>query len=169
MKSSTALLCAVVGLSAASGAPAEEGSHHRHAAPHGGTLVVLGQEFAHLELVLDPGTGELDVYVLDGEAARGVPVPQGRIEIEVRRESRPPFRLGLAPVENVLTGEREGSTSHFAGRFPRLRGASRFDAEIRRIEVRGQTFEGVSFEFPDGNEHHGPGHHEPGSRQEEGS
>lgn len=167
MKSSTALLCAVVGLSLASGASGEEGSHHRHAAPHGGTLVVLGQEFAHLELVLDPETGELDVYVLDGEAERGVPVPQGRLEIEVRRDAGPPFRLGLGPVENVLTGEREGSTSHFAGRFARLRAASRFEAEIRRIEVRGRTFEGVSFEFPDGNEQHGSGHHEPGSRQGE--
>jgi len=36
----------------------EEGGHEHHA-PHGGTLVVFGDEAAHVELVLDPKTGAL--------------------------------------------------------------------------------------------------------------
>ena len=34
----------------------------------GGTLVELGNEFAHVELVLDSNAGSLTAYVLDGEA-----------------------------------------------------------------------------------------------------
>jgi len=36
--------------------------------PHGGTLVALGAEFAHTELLPDSSTGTLMAQVLDGEA-----------------------------------------------------------------------------------------------------
>ena len=38
----------------------ETDAHHEHTAPHGGTLVVFGDEFAHIELVLDQTTGKLN-------------------------------------------------------------------------------------------------------------
>ena len=50
----------------------ETQAHHEHTAPHGGTLVVFGNEFAHIELVLDQTTGKLTAYVLDGEAEKSV-------------------------------------------------------------------------------------------------
>ena len=46
--------------------------HHEHTAPHGGALVGLGKEFAHVELVLEKATGKLTGYVLDGEAEKPV-------------------------------------------------------------------------------------------------
>ncbi|MBK7495896.1 MAG: hypothetical protein IPI28_11060 [Candidatus Omnitrophica bacterium] len=39
---------------------------HHHAAPHGGTMVALGDHMAHLELVLDSQNGTLTAYILDG-------------------------------------------------------------------------------------------------------
>jgi hypothetical protein len=45
---------------------------HEHKAPHGGTPVVLGNEAYHLEFVLDPATGKLSAYVLDGEMEKFV-------------------------------------------------------------------------------------------------
>ena len=44
---------------AASSSPAKGGGHsgHLHTAPHGGSLVILGETFAHLELLLDSEAG----------------------------------------------------------------------------------------------------------------
>ena len=53
------------------------GHGHHHVAPHGGTLVVFGNEFAHLELVLDLSVGKLDAYFLDGMAVMGVDPENG--------------------------------------------------------------------------------------------
>ena len=152
MRSLSALACVAAGLLAAPIAADGADGHHEHAAPHGGTLVVFGDEFVHLELVLDPATGALTAYVLDGEAERGVTIRQPSLGVDVQPEAGGLFRVVLAPVASVLTGETQGNTSQFAGRSDRLKGLSRFRGEIRRLEVKGQTFERVSFRFPEGNE-----------------
>ncbi len=149
-----ALLWAAAALWAAPAAAEGAHAHHEHVAPHGGTLIALGDELAHLELVLDPETGELTAYVLDGEAQRGVAVEQPALGIDVQPGSGGRFAVALAPVANVLTGETPGNTSQFAGRSDRLKGLRRFRGEIRRLEVKGQRFERVSFRFPEGNEAH---------------
>ncbi len=62
----------------------QSGHGHEHAAPHGGTLIVLGDEFAHLELVLDPGTGEQDRRREKGQCCIKA---EGRVECFDRRDS----------------------------------------------------------------------------------
>jgi len=152
MRHVTALLC-VAGCLASSSARADEPvSHHEHHAPHGGTLVVLGEEFAHIELVLDGDSGKLRAYVLDGEAERGVAVAQRSLDLDIAPPRGTPFRVALAPVENVLTGEVVGSTSEFAGRSERLVGLERFAGTVRQLDAKGQSFQDVRFRFPEGNE-----------------
>ena len=103
----------------------ETDTHHEHTAPHGGTLVVFGDEFAHIELVLDQTTGKLTGYVLDGEAENSVRLSQKTIELKIHREDiESDFSLQLSGVANVLTGETEGDTSQFAGQSDALQGAS---------------------------------------------
>jgi hypothetical protein len=154
MRHFSALLCVAACLWAGPVAADAADAHHEHVAPHGGTLVVFGDELAHLELVLDAETGEMTAYVLDGAAERGVPVQQPSLGIDVRPEAGAHFMVGLAAVENVLTGETRGNTSQFAGRSDRLEGLLRFRGEIRRLTVKGQVFERVPFRFPEGNETH---------------
>ncbi|RKU05598.1 hypothetical protein C6502_21960 [Candidatus Poribacteria bacterium] len=128
-------------------------AHHEHTAPHGGTLVVFGDEFAHIELVLDQTTGKLTGYVLDGEAEKSVRLSQKTIELKIHREDiESDFSLQLSGVANVLTGETEGDTSQFAAQSDGLKGASEFHAEIVSITVQGQMFTDIDFEFPEGNE-----------------
>lgn len=137
----------------------DEEHHHEHTAPHGGTLVVLGEEFAHLELVLDPGAGSLTGYILDGEAENAVRIGQEYIEIKMN-DSLPPgggsdrsgYVLILKAVSNVLTGETAGDTSEFTVRSDRLKGVRKFDAVISAIEIKGRAFRNVGFRFPEGNE-----------------
>ena len=131
----------------------ENEAHHEHIAPHGGTLVVLGDEFAHIEFVLDQTTGKLTGYLLDGEAEKSVRLSQKTIELKVHREdSGAEFTLQLSAMANVLTGETEGDTSQFEAQSDALKGASEFHAEIVSIEVMGQAFTHIDFEFPEGNE-----------------
>ena len=131
----------------------ETDTHHEHTAPHGGTLVVFGDEFAHIEFVLDQATGKLTAYTLDGEAEKSVRLSQKTVELKIHREdTESDFTLQLSGVANVLTGETEGDTSQFAAQSDALKGVSEFHAEIVSIAIKGQMFTHIDFEFPEGNE-----------------
>lgn len=125
---------------------------HEHAAPHGGTLVAFGDEFAHLELVLDEKTGRLTAYALDGEAEKPVRLKQTEIEIGVKKTTV--FSVKLNSVENSLTGEKRGDTSEFAAVSEQLKNLKEFDAIITSIDIKGKEFKKVEFNFPKGNEDH---------------
>jgi hypothetical protein len=139
-------------------AKSEEG-HHEHTAPHGGTLVVFGEEFAHLELVLDANQGKLTAYVLDGEAENPVRISQEEIELKIsikkpggQEGEKFSFFLKLMPVANVLTGETVGDTSEFTGQADKLKGTTNFNAVLTMIIVKGKEFKNLTFNFPKGNE-----------------
>lgn len=139
----------------------ETHAHHEHTAPHGGTLVVLGEEFAHVEFVLEETTGKLTAYVLDGEAEKPVRLTEKTIELKINRlNSEQTMALQLQAVPNVLTGETEGDTSQFEGQLDALVGTTEFQVEIASIAVKGQTFTDVDFNFPEGNEGAHDDHHE---------
>jgi hypothetical protein len=114
--------------------------------------VAFGDEFAHVELVLDAAKGTLRAYVLDGEAEHGVQVRQADLGVVVEPLQGSAFTVRLSAVENALTGEAVGNSSEFAGRDDRLVGLSRFAGSILRLDVKSLTFERVAFRFPEGNE-----------------
>lgn len=128
---------------------------HEHRAPHGGTLVAFGEEFAHLELVLDSSSGQMTAYALDGEAGKAVQIAQETIEIEIEKPKK--FAVKLAAQENALTGEKKGATSEFRGAADELKNLKEFDAKITAITIRGRDFKNTHFNFPKGNED-GHGH-----------
>ncbi|HXG83169.1 MAG TPA: hypothetical protein VNI84_03990 [Pyrinomonadaceae bacterium] len=123
---------------------------HEHAAPHGGTIITFGEEFAHLELVLDAASGELTAYALYGEAEKSLPLAQTEIEIEIEKPQK--FSVKLAARENALTGEKRGATSEFRGQSEQLKNLNEFDARVKSITIRGKEFKDVHFNFPKGNE-----------------
>jgi hypothetical protein len=145
---------AVVVLIAAAGAcrnasPAPVSSpptEHQHKAPHSGQLVELGEEFAHLELLLDRGAGKLTAYVLDGEAEQSVRISQPALTLLC---TAPPGIAGksfdLVPVTNVLTGEKIGDSSEFAVTDPSLRDLQNVEGRILRVTIKGQEFRDVPF------------------------
>jgi hypothetical protein len=124
---------------------------HGHRAPHGGALIELGEEFAHVELVYEPASGTLRLYVLDGEAQRGVRIAQSEVVVHIAgaQPQLAALELRLEPVENALTGETAGDTSEFTARDGRLAGVRAFRGEIAELRVRGRRFEGVPVEYPD--------------------
>ncbi len=127
-----------------------KGETREHTAPHGGTLIAFGEEFAHLELVLDASNGELTAYALDGEAEKSVQIAQTEIEIEVENPRR--FSIKITARENALTGEKLGATSEFRAASDELKNLKEFDARIKSITIRGREFKNTHFNFPKGNE-----------------
>jgi hypothetical protein len=126
---------------------------HEHHAPHGGTLQVLGEEAAHVELVLDGATGKLTAYVLDGEAEKPVRTAQTSLRLKISGLAGGDATVELAPVANELTGEKVGDTSQFEGASEKLRGVTKFEGVLETITARGVKFDSVRVAFPDGNEH----------------
>lgn len=120
---------------------AETTTDHAHEAPHGGTLVELGNHFAYLELVLDAEAWSLTVYVLDAEAEQAVRITQPTIGVTFDAPERMTGQaFTLEAKANVLTGETVGDTSQFGVTDAALKGISVNGARIREVTVKGQTF-----------------------------
>jgi hypothetical protein len=120
---------------------------HEHHAPHGGTLVELGEGLAHIELVLDRDAGTLTAYVLDGEAEDATRIQQATLDVVVEA---PPTLAGhplpLLARANVLTGETVGDSSEFVATSDALKEAASLKGRVSRIIVKGAIFENVPFE-----------------------
>ncbi len=116
---------------------------HSHQAPHGGTLIEIGEHAFNLELVRDPVAGKLTAYVLDGHAENFVRTAAPAIELIaiVGAERRP---LKLLPVANGATGETVGDTSQYEGQADWLKTAAEFPGTIRSLEIRGTKFENIA-------------------------
>lgn len=126
-----------------------EGHHgegHVHRAPRGGLLLTLAEESAHAELLHDPATGTLTLYLLDDHCEHPVRSSQERIELSLSEPStlKP---LVLEPVASTLTGETAGDTSCFRVVDPAL-ARSRVVGSLVEVQHRGQVYRGVEFSLP---------------------
>ncbi len=146
---------AATATAAVTASPAPEPHHHEHAPPHGGTLVELGEELAHVEVVFDRDSGRLTVYLLDGHAEAPVRSTAPELAARVERldiDGRPltgvaPVSLPLVAVASPLTGETPGDASQFSGTSEALRGHARLRGVIERVSVKGRSFEAVAFDL----------------------
>lgn len=127
--------------SASQGAPAE----HEHRAPHGGTLIEIGKEFAHIELVLDRSSGAMTAYMLDGEAEESVRIAQPAIDLVVESPAPAGRVVRLEARGSVLTGETPGDTSEFGAADAAFKAGGTIKGQIAHIVVKGQAFDHVAF------------------------
>jgi hypothetical protein len=137
------------GAPAGQGAPAVQGAPagHEHHAPHGGTLVELGEEAAHVEIVLDRSAGSLTAYVLDGEAEESVRIAQRSLDLVIDAPGPAGRALQLAARANVLTGETVGDSSEFGATDGALQTSGAIKGQVTHIEVKGQVFDHIPFEI----------------------
>lgn len=133
----------------ATSAHAGHAHYHHHTAPHGGTLVELGQHIYALEFVRDAAAGKLSLYVLDGHAENFIRIaaPTLTLVATVGGEQRP---LTLQAVANPATGETVGATAQFDAQADWLKATPSFDATLALIEIHGSKFENIAFNFPKG-------------------
>jgi hypothetical protein len=144
----------------ADGGHGDHGHHHHHHAekgPHDGALVAIGEDAAHLELVLDAETGKLTAYVLDGEAKAAVGIKQESLTIaftvakegDKKDELPEQSTIALTPVNPA----DDGTANEFAGQSDELKNVKEFDAALTGITVGGKEHKGINFNYPKGNEH----------------
>ncbi|MGQ0614470.1 MAG: hypothetical protein ACT4PV_12110 [Planctomycetaceae bacterium] len=124
-----------------------DGRGHDHDAPHGGAIVVLGDEFAHIEILADAVAGRLTLYLLDGHAQKGVRSADEKIRCTIRPAG---FVIELLPATRPTTGEKPGDASEFSTSDDRLKGLTRFTAVLERVVVKGKPFEDVEIPYPEG-------------------
>ena len=122
------------------------GGGHTHRAPHGGTLVEIGQHAYNLELVRDAGAGKLTAYVLDGHAENFIRVTIPSFElIAITGGERKP--LTMRAVANTATGETVGDTSQFEAQADWLKNTGEFPGLIPSIDIRGTKFDNVALQM----------------------
>lgn len=126
-----------------------DGGGHSHTAPHGGTLVELGDHQGNVEFVRDETAGKLTAYLLDGHAENYVRVPLASFVVKATVAGKEET-LTFAPVANTATGEKVGDTSQFEAAADWIKTTTSFDAVLPELAVKGTTFKDVKFNFPKG-------------------
>jgi hypothetical protein len=129
------------------GGMSADASTMMHPPPHGGTTVQAGAS-AQLEFVLDPSSGLLTAYVLDGMGMNTQRTTAKTIELEITPTGGQATPLSLASTANGLTGDTVGNSSQFGGLLPALKGGSTFTGVVKSFTVNGQTVSGVRFSYP---------------------
>ncbi len=123
------------------------GHAHTHVAPHGGTLVELGDHAYNLELLRDRATGKLTAWVLDGHAEHFVRLPIKSFQL-VAMPGGTYTPLMLQAVANSATGETVGDSSQFEVQADWLKTAGSFSG-IFTIEIKGTRFHQVEYTLPE--------------------
>jgi hypothetical protein len=125
----------------------DHGKLHVHTAPHGGTLIELGEHEANLELVRDANAGKLTAYLLDGHAENflRVPLPGFQLTAMVAGKSE---TLNFQAVANTATGEKVGDTSQFEAQADWLKTTAEFQGSIAELPVRTKIYKALQVKFP---------------------
>lgn len=125
----------------------EHATAHVHVAPHGGTLVELGEHRFNLELVVEAKSGSLAAYVLDAHAENflRVPLASFQITLDLKGGTRPVL---MSAVADSRTGETVGDTSRFEGKDEGMKDSAGFAGTVTEIEIGGSRFSGVKFRIP---------------------
>ena len=120
-----------------------EKHEHVHRAPHGGTLVELGDHAYNVELLRDSSSGKLTAWILDGHAEKFVRVKAVSIEL-VAMPGGKFTPLVLKAVATPATGETVGDSSQFEVQADWLKTAGEF-AGILTVDINGTKFEKVPY------------------------
>lgn len=83
---------------------------HPEVGPHGGSLIELGKEEFHAELVHDEKAGEVTFYILDGAAKNAVPIDATEVLVNLKHDGKgEQFKVAAKPA----SGDPAGKSSCF--------------------------------------------------------
>lgn len=122
-------------------------SGHVHVAPHGGTLIEIGDHAYNLELLRDKAAGKLTAWVLDGHAEHFVRLKSASFQL-IAMPGGKYTPLTMQAVATPATGETVGDTSQFEVQAEWLKTAGAFSG-IFTVEISGTKFEQVAYSMPE--------------------
>lgn len=123
-------------------ATVEAGHAHPSEGPHGGSLIELGNEEYHAELVHDEQAGTVTIYILDSAAKASVPIEAADVSINLKHEGRgEQFKLAASADQN----DAQGKSSRFVSTEAEL--AEDLDREGAEAElvvtINGKPYRGA--------------------------
>ena len=116
---------------------------HVHVAPHGGTLIEIGDHAYNVELLRDPAAGKLTAWVLDAHAENFVRLKAPELAF-IAMPGGQFTPVALRAVANPATGETVGNTSQFEVQAEWLKTAGAFSG-IFTVEINGTVYKDVAF------------------------
>ena len=130
-------------------------SAHVHVAPHGGTLVEIGDHAYNVELLRDAATGKLTAWILDAHVENFIRLKAPSLEL-VAMPGGKFTPLTLAAVANPATNEKVGDTSQFEAQADWLKTTGSF-AGIFTVEINGTVYKDVAYALGTAADHHAHG------------
>lgn len=131
-------------------------SAHVHVAPHGGTLVEIGEHAYNVELLREAASGKLTAWILDAHADDFVRIKAPSLALDTTVAGTKKI-LTLAAVANPATDEKIGDTSQFEVQADWLKSADKF-AGTFTVEIRGTVYKDVAYALGTADGHaHGSG------------
>jgi hypothetical protein len=123
---------------------------HPSEGPHHGSLVELGKEEFHAELVHD--SKSVTIYILDSDAKAAVPIDSPELVINIVHDGKPEqFKLTAVPDD----GDPSGRSSRFVSNDTEL--ASHVDDEKAlpklSVSINGKPYRGVISHNHSGHDH----------------
>jgi len=120
------------------------GAEHAHPTegPHQGSLIELGNEEYHAEMVHDEKAGTLTIYLLDAAVKQAVPISEAEIFVNLKVKGA---ATQLPLKADPLPGEAAGSSSRFVARgsAEALEALDAEDSEPRlQVTIQGQSYLG---------------------------
>lgn len=138
---------------------------HHHHAPHHGSLTMVGDHTAQIELTVDAEKGELTAYILDGEAEKPLELDQADLEAVVTPDgATEALTVKLAPADAAKQSDG------FVGSNEKLKGVTKLKGTLTSLKLKGKekAEEKVAVEFDakkaeeEAEESHKHGHDEHG-------
>lgn len=115
---------------------------HPSTGPHSGTLIELGKEEYHAELVHDANASTVTIYILGHDAQKAVAIDAKEIRINIRHDAEgAQFELAAAPQD----GDEAGQASRFVSHDKALGEALDQEGAQARlvVEIDGKSFTGA--------------------------
>ncbi|WP_298859626.1 hypothetical protein [uncultured Gimesia sp.] len=119
----------------------DHGHDHPSEGPHHGSLIELGKEAYHAELVHDEKSGSVTIYILDSGATKNVPVKAESVLINAKHDGKgQQFTLTAAREAN----DPEGQSSRFSTQDKALGELlEEHDTDARLVlEIEGKSYSG---------------------------
>jgi hypothetical protein len=134
-----------------------EPEHPAHG-PHDGHLIELGAEEYHGEIVMDPATRNITVYLLGPDAATAALISEPSVTLNLKVGETPtPLTLSAAPQE----GESDGKSSRFEIAGESLPEAIHDEEDLHGelvVTIEGRQFRGEISHDHAGHDHAGETH-----------
>lgn len=130
---------------------------HPSEGPHGGSLIELGNEEYHAELVHDDASHTVTVYLLDSSAKKSVPIYATEILVNLSHDGKAEqFPLRSGPQSTDPTGK----SSRFASTETELAEDLDDDAVKAQlvVEIGGKQYRGEIHHDHDAHDHEGHEH-----------